>query len=917
MDIQPGHTRQQHIEQNKDVFKEIGEYDKEYDIQLQADAIPVVQHPRVIPYAKRTKLQQTLAKLQQQGIIQDVEGPTNWLHNLVITEKKNRNMRICLDHRPLNKVIKRERHHIPTITDVQARLAGKAVFTVVDMKDAFWHVKLSNESARMCAFSTPWGRKCFTRMPFGLASASEVLQERNDLTFGDIPNVHVIADDLIVAGKTEEEHDKALAQVLQRARERNVRFSPQKLQYKVRQVKYMGHILSQQRQRPDPEKIEAIAGMPKPQDKQAVQRLLGMIKFLAPYIPAESDITAPLRDLIKDGSMWKWNTQHDAAINDIKRALTSDPVLAFYDPEQPVTVQADASQSGLGACLMQQGKPVAYASRTLTTAERAYAQIEKEMLAVTYGCKKFHPYIYGKTTNIETDHKPLEAIMKKPIGAAPPRLQRMMLQLQRYDLVVRYVPGKLMYAADTLSRAHLATTHDADPELTSDMQVHAFVTSLPVSAKKKAQLQQATATDQELQSLNRQIEMGWPPKMEDVPTKIRAYWTIRDELHQAEGIFFKGRKIIIPKALQSDMLKIVHESHQGLERCKERARAVMCWPGMTKDIDQVVSQCRTCLRFRRSNIKEPLLPHALPTRPWEKLGVDIMTLKAKDYLIVENYYTKYIDVQQLRDKTSSSVINAMKYTFATHGIPEEVISDNMPFASREMQAFANEWGFTITTTSPGYPKSNGFAERNVQTIKNLLRKTLHDGGDPYLALLNQRSTPIPQLQASPAELLMGRTLKTKLPAGPGVLQPQMPRDVSEQLRQRQRQQKYYHDQGARPSRELCPGEVVRVQKGKEWEPAEVIKQHDTPRSYVIKHQGKVLRRNRQYLNPSPQPLSEHSEGLDYDSDNVDKDDTSLGDPSDSTEQGQQLPSSPKKVTRSGREIKKPTQLKDFVIYYRK
>ena len=111
---------------------------------------------------------------------------------------------------------------MPTMADVQARLAGKAVFTVVDMKDAFWHVKLSNESARMCAFSTPWSRKCFTRMPFRLASASEVLQERNNLTFGDIPNIHGIADDLIVAGKTEEEYDKALAQVLQQARERNV-----------------------------------------------------------------------------------------------------------------------------------------------------------------------------------------------------------------------------------------------------------------------------------------------------------------------------------------------------------------------------------------------------------------------------------------------------------------------------------------------------------------------------------------------------------------------------------------------------------------------------------------------------------------------------------------------------------------------
>ena len=263
-------------------------------------------------------------------------------------------MRLCLDPRPLNKVIKRERHQIPTMADVQARLAGKAVFTVVDMKDVFWHVKLSQESARMCAFSTPWGRNCFTRIRFGLASASEVLQERNDRTFGDLQNIHVIADDLIVAGENEKKHDIALAQVSQRARERNVLFSPQKLQYKVRQLRYMGHILSQQGQRPDPEKIEAIADMPKSQDKQAVQHLLGMIKFLAPYIQGESDITAPLRDLIKGGSVWKWDTQHDGAVSNIKRVLTSDPVLQRGWPQKaehvPLTGRSGTNSTNQKGC---------------------------------------------------------------------------------------------------------------------------------------------------------------------------------------------------------------------------------------------------------------------------------------------------------------------------------------------------------------------------------------------------------------------------------------------------------------------------------------------------------------------------------------------------------------------------------------
>ena len=159
-----------------------------------------------------------------QSVIADVEGPTEWVHNLVVTEKKNGSLRPCLDPRPLNKAIEREHHAIPTAGDVQARLAGKKIFTVVDMRDAFWHVKLSEPSSYPCTFSTPWGRKRFLRMPFGLSSASEILQQRNDDTFGDIDIVRVIADDLIIAGKDEQEHDTALLAVMERARAENVEF---------------------------------------------------------------------------------------------------------------------------------------------------------------------------------------------------------------------------------------------------------------------------------------------------------------------------------------------------------------------------------------------------------------------------------------------------------------------------------------------------------------------------------------------------------------------------------------------------------------------------------------------------------------------------------------------------------------------
>ena len=488
------------------------------------------------------------------------------------------------------------------------------VFTVFDMKDGYWHVKLSEESSYYCTFNTPWGRKRFLRIPFGISSASEIMQKRNEETFGDIQGVHVIADALIIAAKDDQEHDNILHRVLSRARDTGVKFNSEKVQFKIGQVEYMGDLVSSDGLKPDPKKIKAIMNMPKPTDVNSLHRLLGLINYLAQYIPNESAITESLRELLKKDAEWDWQPEYDKAIESLKNVLTSKPVLAFYDVNEPVTIQADASQSGLGACLMQKGKPVAYASRAMTSAEQNYAQIEKEMLAICFATSMFHQYVHGKpNVSVQTDYKPLESILKKPLCKAPPRLQRLMLRLQPY-LDVHYVQGKYMYLADTLSRAYIYIQGESSAELEDELSriVHSLVLNIPVSASKLSEIRQATEQDPTLRKVKDLIVTGWPKSRKSAPAEVQNLWNIRDELHVAEDIIFVGEKVLIPAKLRQQMLRLVHESHMGAEKSKARARTVMYWPGMSKDIEDEVSKCSVCMKYQKSQHRVPMLPHDIP-----------------------------------------------------------------------------------------------------------------------------------------------------------------------------------------------------------------------------------------------------------------------------------------------------------------
>ena len=418
-------TKDYILREYKDVFTGLGKSPGHYHIDLDEKVKPVQNTRRRVPIPIREELKAKLQSLEQEQIIRKVEESTSWISSMVVVKKPNK-LRICLDPQNLNRAIKRNHYPIPTIEEVAPRLAKAKVFSVVDAKDGFLQVVLDEQSSYLTTFWTPHGRYRWLRMPFGLSSAPEEFQRRLDEVLEGLDNVEVIADDIIIygTGDTQEEaetsHDTAFQALLNRSRERGLKLNAKKIKFKMPSVAYMGHIISAQGLAPDPDKVRAVQELPKPTDVQGVQRLLGVVTYLAKFMPKLSEVCEPLRRLTDKDVMFDWMPQHDKALDTIKQLITQAPVLQFFDVKKEVSIECDSSDVGLGAVLTQEGRPVAYASRSLTPSERNYAQIEKECLASVFAAERFDQYILGRSNvRVQTDHKPLMAIFTKPILTSP------------------------------------------------------------------------------------------------------------------------------------------------------------------------------------------------------------------------------------------------------------------------------------------------------------------------------------------------------------------------------------------------------------------------------------------------------------------------------------------------------------------
>lgn len=838
------------LEEFKDVFEGIGCIKvKPHKIIINENANPKVYNARKVPYAINDDLKNELDKLENLGIIQKINEPTEWVNPMVIVKKPNNKLRICLDPRELNKEIKREFFQIPTIEDILSKLNGAKVFSVLDANMGFYQIPLDRDSSKLCCFATPFGRYVFKRLPFGISSAPEIFYKNFRMIFDGITGIESYIDDILVYGRDLKEHNENLRKLLERAREYNVKFNKGKCKFNLSEIKFLGHIVTSQGVKVDNEKVESIMKLPSPKSRKDVEKFLGLITYVSKFIPGLSEKTSEIRKLLNKKSCFIWNEIHEQSFISLKQILTNTPVLRYFDTQKPVTVSVDASMDGLGAVLLQDGLPVIYSSRALTETEKGYAQIEKEMLAVVFGCTRFHQYIFNKKVTVESDHKPLMSIYKKPLINAPLRLQRMLIKLQNYDIDIVYKKGTELVIADYLSRNYLPVTQN---EITKDIEAHVGLVkqTLPLIEDKFKSFQTETKNDKVLQELLKYVKYGWPNEKNKLNKDLQEYWNYRDELISINDVIFKGQKAIVPLSLREEMLMLLHYNHLGVTKCQLRARECLFWPKINVDIEKFISNCDTCLNFRNSNTKEPLIMTEIPANPWQTVGADVFQFNGKQFILIIDYFSKFIETSPLFKLDSAHTITALKSVFARHGIPKIIRTDNgTNFSSEEFKKFTVDWNIKHITSSPTHAMSNGMVERAIQTFKNLMKKAEHDKKDPYLCILEYRTTPIDKDIPSPSKLLFNREVNGLLPKFFDNKGEDNKSNYKQYLYKRQKEQKKYSDRNSKDLKEFKEKDKVRVQNAnKIWQPGYVVKKLIKPRTYKVRlDNGSVIERNRKYL----------------------------------------------------------------------
>lgn len=756
---------------------------------ITTDDQPVYTKSYRYPHAFKNDVEQQIRELLDNGIIRHSTSPYSspiWVVPKKLDASGKRKIRVVIDYRKINDKTVSDKFPIPQIDEILDNLGKSIYFTTLDLKSGFHQIEMDPEHQSKTAFSTALGHFQFTRMPFGLKNAPATFQRAMNSILSDYIGTicFVYLDDIIIIGKSLKEHILNLAKVLKRLAEFNLKIQLDKCEFMKRETEFLGHVITQEGIKADPEKITKILNWKLPENPKEIKQFLGLCGYYRRFIKDYAKIVKPMTKFLKkDEKVDKNDESFKAAFIELKNIISSDQILAYPDFSIPFILTTDASNYALGAVLSQiqnsVEKPIAFASRTLQKTEINYSTTEKEALAIIWAVGKFNPYLYGRKFTLITDHKPLLFIKNAKNNA---KILRWRLDLETYDYDIKYKEGRANVVADALSRITMENnSHETENNTTSsfisgtnnnqngneqqeddaqtihsaddsgDYYIH-FV-ERPINYYRnqlifKISTFSTTIRETLFQNFKRIIVTQPKFTKDDITNFLKIYHngkqtallapeTLVQIIQEAfkENFGQKGHFVfasgMVEDVQNEDRQNLIiqkeHDrAHRGANEVEAQIKRAYFFPNIQKKIREFINTCTICNqhKYERKPYNIKLSPRPITNRPMERVHMDIYIINKLSFLSLVDAFSKHLQMVYLRTKNLTNVQKALSKYFSNFGVPQEIITDHeTTFRSIQLKNFLDQLGTQLHFAASS--ESNGQIERTHSTITEIFNSNKH------------------------------------------------------------------------------------------------------------------------------------------------------------------------------------------------
>ncbi|GJP42080.1 hypothetical protein CLOM_g1672 [Closterium sp. NIES-68] len=680
----------------------------QHEIVEEPGSKPTFRAPYRLSPTELTDMKKQIEYLLAKGLIRPSTSPYGAL--VLFTPKPDGSLRMCIDYRALNKQTIKNKYPIPRIDDLLDQLRGATVFSKLDLRSGYWQIRMADNSIHKTAFRTRYGSYEYLVMPFGLTNAPATFQaEMNHILRPLLDEcVVVYLDDILIYSRDMKQHVEHLRRVFEILRRERFYVKLSKSEFALEKVQFLGHMVSAQGVHVDPKKIEAVRTWKTPENVKELQQFLGFANYYNRFVPQYAKLAAPLTNLLKKNTPYKWETKHQEAVEQLKQALTSAPVLILPDPERDYVIEADASDQAVGAVLMQdQGnglQPIAYLSKKFHGAKLNYPIHDKEALAIIIAFKAWRCYLEGRRTTVYTDHCSLKYLKTQPnLSRRQVRWIDFLETHFHYDIM--YKPGH-KNKADALSRpAHVAAIQvEGMNPLLKGLFTHGYAIDPEIPLAEKRHLLQWDSDIAYRKGSTKIWVPNYPPLRQ----------LLLEEYHD-----------------------VLYAGHFGSNKTLTGIAKHYYWPHMADDVQKFVTSCDTCQRMKSSKQKKAglLQPLPVPEQPWQVVSLDFITglpptTTGHDaILVVIDKFSKmgHFIPTHTTARTEETAQLFVRYIISQHGIPTTLISDRDPkFTSKFWKELMSLLGTKLAMSSAYHPQTDGQTERLNQIVEQLLRAACKD-----------------------------------------------------------------------------------------------------------------------------------------------------------------------------------------------